>query len=708
VNIKLGPTTPNAGADVAVCKGQSTQLSGSASNPTTNAISQSASPGTSIPDDNSTGISSTISIPQTCAIANQITSVSVNISHTYNSDLEIYLRAPDGTQIALSEDKGGSGDNYNCTFITGGSALPTSNSTITGNRAPQTPFSSLGSGTAQGTWTLIVRDVEDDDIGTLNSWSINIPSATCNNPITYSWSPATGLSNANIESPTASPTATTTYTMTATSNGCSVSDDVIVTVNNYGIDGNLAASTTTSVCVNNPITVTAASGDGNPRYWLQSPVGAATWNIADNQASNSASNGYTYTPTSTGTFRIHARWQNNCGFCWDEAGHDFNTNNKCPNFAAVDFTVVAQPTAPTSASKLPNTVSTCAGSTLTLTGAASGGEAGLSCSIEYQYSTNNGTNWISTGTSIPSFTAVAGTNIIQARRASCQSGCGSTSWNTIASWTITANPVASITGTNTVCLGNNSIFTASGGATYAWNTGATTASITIATANTYTVTVTDANGCSSSTNRTLTVNQPNTNISVIGISISNGDYLWNGSSNATWDVVANWYVFNGSNYIVATTLPTTLTNVFISSSAGQCVSNTNNVTIPSSAPVQSVKDISISNGSQVVLAGSNNFNVSGNWNNAGTFNATAGNVVLYGSSNQTFSCGGGSSIKDITIENTALSGKVTMNSNLELSGTVYINNGELVVPATRIVRSNKVNMGSNGKLLLGGEMRVNE
>jgi hypothetical protein len=184
--------------------------------------------------------------------------------------------------------------------------------------------------------------------------------------------------------------------------------------------------------------------------------------------------------------------------------------------------------------------------------------------------------------------------------------------------------------------------------------------------------------------------------------------LWNGSSNANWDVVANWYVFNGSNYTIATTLPTTLTNVFISSSAGQCVSNTNNVTIPSSAPVQSVKDINISNGSQVVLAGSKNFNVSGNWNNAGTFNATAGNVVFNGSSNQTISCGGGSSIKDITIENTALSGKVTMNSNLELSGTVYINNGELVLPATRIVRSNKVNMGSNGKLLLGGEMRVNE
>ena len=290
-------------------------------------------------------------------------------------------------------------------------------------------------------------------------------------------------------------------------------------------------------------------------------------------------------------------------------------------------------------------------------------------------------------------------------------GCTSTS-----SITTTLNqtpPTAVITpATVTICVGQTSTLTAGGGSSYFWsNSGGSLAAATFSPSSTttYTVTVTAANGCTSSANRTLTVNEPNTSISVNGINISNGDYLWNGSSNANWDVVANWYVFNGSNFTVASTLPTTLTNVFISSSAGQCVSNTNNVTIPSSAPVQSVKDINISDGSQVVLVGANNnFNVSGNWNNAGTFNATAGNVVFNGSSNQTFSCGGGSSIKDITIENTALNGKVTMNSNLELSGTVYINNGELVLPATRIVRSNKVNMGSNGKLLLGGEMRVNE
>ena len=225
----------------------------------------------------------------------------------------------------------------------------------------------------------------------------------------------------------------------------------------------------------------------------------------------------------------------------------------------------------------------------------------------------------------------------------------------------------------------------------------------------YNVVVADSRGCTQSASYTIATTQPNTNISVNGISISNGDYLWNGSSNAEWDVVANWYVFNGGNYTVANTLPATSINAYIVNSliAGQCANN--NVTIPANAPNQSVKDINISNGSQVVLAGvNNNFNVSGNWNNAGTFNATAGTIVFNGNINQTFSCSGGSALKDITLQNTALNGKLTMNCNLTINGNMQINQGELVVPATRIVRSNKVNMGSNGKLLLGGEMRVNE
>lgn len=48
---------------------------------------------------------------------------------------------------------------------------------------------------------------------------------------TYSWSPATGLSDANIQNPVAKPQETTTYTVTVTTaNGCIYSDDVTITV----------------------------------------------------------------------------------------------------------------------------------------------------------------------------------------------------------------------------------------------------------------------------------------------------------------------------------------------------------------------------------------------------------------------------------------------------------------------------------------------
>jgi uncharacterized repeat protein (TIGR01451 family) len=79
----------------------------------------------------------------------------------------------------------------------------------------------------------------------------------------------------------------------------------------------------------------------------------------------------------------------------------------------------------------------------------------------------------------------------------------------IATRTLTVNPLptAAITGNNVICTGITTIFTAAGGGTYLWSTGAqTTASIAVSTAGTYTVTATNANGCTSTASRSLTVN----------------------------------------------------------------------------------------------------------------------------------------------------------------------------------------------------------
>jgi len=56
--------------------------------------------------------------------------------------------------------------------------------------------------------------------------------------VEYSWSPSTGLSDANSENPTAAPETTTTYTVTVTTeNGCVFTDQVTVTVSSDALVG---------------------------------------------------------------------------------------------------------------------------------------------------------------------------------------------------------------------------------------------------------------------------------------------------------------------------------------------------------------------------------------------------------------------------------------------------------------------------------------
>ena len=98
-------------------------------------------------------------------------------------------------------------------------------------------------------------------------------------------------------------------------------------------------------------------------------------------------------------------------------------------------------------------------------------------------------------------TATVGTGTTGTIQVTTPSGTG------VSSGTFTVNTLTtSITGNNTICSGASSIFTASGGVSYLWSTGASTAAITVTTAGTYTVTATSASGCTATADRTLTVN----------------------------------------------------------------------------------------------------------------------------------------------------------------------------------------------------------
>ena len=78
---------------------------------------------------------------------------------------------------------------------------------------------------------------------------------------TYSWSPATGLSNAAIANPTVTLSApgTTTYTVTRTENGCSSTDQANVTVYSLPV---VSAGSYAAVCVNGSSVTLAGTPSG--------------------------------------------------------------------------------------------------------------------------------------------------------------------------------------------------------------------------------------------------------------------------------------------------------------------------------------------------------------------------------------------------------------------------------------------------------------
>ncbi len=111
----------------------------------------------------------------------------------------------------------------------------------------------------------------------------------------YSWSPAAGLSNPAIAQPTANTTGTYTLTVTKTANGCSKSDDVVVSVDTTRPVANAGADKIIT-CANPTHVIGTAAVAGNTYAW--SPA-AGLCDPAIARPTASSTGNYTVTVTKT-------------------------------------------------------------------------------------------------------------------------------------------------------------------------------------------------------------------------------------------------------------------------------------------------------------------------------------------------------------------------------------------------------------------------
>ncbi|XZE54163.1 S8 family serine peptidase [Planctomycetaceae bacterium SH139] len=102
--------------------------------------------------------------------------VGLDITHTWNSDVEAHLIAPDGTRVLLVTGVGGSSDNFTDTMFDDDAAMSITNGSapFTGSFRPMEPLSTLVAKDPNGIWTLEVRDYITEDAGTLNDWTLEI------------------------------------------------------------------------------------------------------------------------------------------------------------------------------------------------------------------------------------------------------------------------------------------------------------------------------------------------------------------------------------------------------------------------------------------------------------------------------------------------------------------------------------------------------
>jgi T1SS-143 domain-containing protein len=120
-------------------------------------------------------VTSTIDVSGLSSIADL--NVLINLNHTWDSDLNIFLISPNGTRIELSTGNGASGDNYTNTLFDDEASTEITSGTapFTGSFRPEGNLSDLDGENPNGTWTLEINDQFPSSAdGLLFNWALQI------------------------------------------------------------------------------------------------------------------------------------------------------------------------------------------------------------------------------------------------------------------------------------------------------------------------------------------------------------------------------------------------------------------------------------------------------------------------------------------------------------------------------------------------------
>jgi gliding motility-associated-like protein len=366
--------------------------------------------------------------------------------------------------------------------------------------------------------------------------------------VTYSWSPAAGLSSSTVAQPMASPAATTSYTLTVTTTatGCQNTDVVVVTIGTSPVTN---AGPDQAICSGDSVQIGTAFVSGNTYSWSPA-TDLSSSTTAQPIASPVVTTTYTLTVTSA---------------------------SGCQAIDSVVVTVNPLPVANAGADQLG-----CNGDTVQIGSPAVAGNT-------YSWSPAAG---LSSSTNAQPTASPAATTTYTLTVTNTATGCSDTDVVVV---TVSPLPSTDAGADAVICAGDSVIIgiTAVSGNTYSWTPATGLSSATVAqpnaspaTTTTYTLVVFNAAGCSDTDIVMVTVNPAPVANAGTGGAICKGDSVQIGAA----PVAGNTYSWSPATGLSSSTSsqpwasPSTTTTYTLTETIGSC-SATSTVTVIVQSPV---------------------------------------------------------------------------------------------------------------------------